>query len=199
LAEIEALLGRKGSLLEVGCNTGFFVKVAKDEGWTPLGVEISKTMAELAHRHYDVQTIAGDWVVQDYDQLFDAIYCSHVIEHIPDPSNWMKRFREVLKPDGILCLSVPNVDSIDRIFKRFLKRVGLRKDKWQPWRTPDHLYEPSERSMKTLFEKEGFQLIRTYSYPSEWLGKVSIWHRFFHFWLRAGAKQRYYLRLIPRD
>ena len=82
----------------------------------------------------------------------------------------MRRFREVLKPDGVLCLSVPNMQSIDRKFKRLLKRLGLKRDKWQPWRTPDHLYEPDEKSMRAFFERQGFELIRTYSYPSEWLG-----------------------------
>jgi 2-polyprenyl-3-methyl-5-hydroxy-6-metoxy-1,4-benzoquinol methylase len=197
LEEIEDLVGQSGRLLEIGCNTGFFLKVAKDEGWEPVGVEISKTMAEIAHRQFEVETKAGDWVVQQYDKGFDAVYCSHVIEHIPDPSSWMKRFREVLNPGGILCLSVPNMNSIDRVFKRFLKRVGLKKDRWHAWRTPDHLYEPCEKSMRKFFEKEGFQVVRTYSYPSEWLGKISLWHRVFHFWFRWGAKQRYFLRPIP--
>jgi len=194
MQEIEDLVGHKGRLLEVGCNTGFFVKVAKDMGWYPVGVEISRTMAEIAHRQFEVETIAGDWVAQKYSEPFDAVYCSHVIEHVPDPSSWMRRFREVMKPGAILCLSVPNMNSIDRRFKRTLKRLGLKKDKWQPWRTPDHLYEPCEKSMKRFFEKEGFELVRTYSYPSEWLGSASLYHRLFHFWLRWGAKQRYYLK-----
>jgi len=194
MQEIEDLVGHKGRLLEVGCNTGFFVKVAKDMGWYPVGVEISRTMAEIAHRQFEVETIAGDWVAQKYSEPFDAVYCSHVIEHVPDPSSWMRRFREVMKPGAVLCLSVPNMNSIDRRFKRTLKRLGLKKDKWQPWRTPDHLYEPCEKSMRPFFEKEGFELVRTYSYPSEWLGDVSLWHRIFHFWLRWGAKQRYYLK-----
>ncbi|MDR3606728.1 MAG: class I SAM-dependent methyltransferase [Oligoflexia bacterium] len=194
LREIEALLGRKGRLLEVGCNTGFFLKVARDEGWSPVGVEISRSMAELAHRQFGVETLAGDWVTQEYGAPFDAAYCSHVIEHIPDPAAWMRRFREVLKPDGILCLSVPNMNSIDRRFKRLLKRLGLKRDKWQAWRTPDHLYEPCEKSMRPFFERAGFELLRTYTYPSEWLGEASFYHRVFHFWLRWGAKQRYYLR-----
>ena len=197
IREIEALVGRKGRILEIGCNTGFFLKVAKDDGWIPTGVEISKTMAEIARTQFQVDTLAGDWVVQNYPNPFDAVYCSHVIEHVPNPSSWMKRFREVLKPNGILCLSVPNMNSIDRKFKRLLKRVGLRKDKWHPWRTPDHLYEPCEGSMRLFFKKEGFEVLRTYTYPSEWLGNVSLWHRIFHFWLRWGAKQRYYLRVLP--
>lgn len=194
ISEIASLTGRRGRLLEIGCNTGFFCKVAKDRGWYPVGVEISKTMAELAHRTHGIETRAGDWMGMDYGQPFDAIYCSHVIEHIPNPREWMTRFRQVLAPGGVVCLSVPNMQSIDRIFKRGLKRMGLKKDKWAKWRTPDHLYEPCERSMLRFFNSCGFEVIRKYTYPSEWTGKVSFWHDLMHFKLRWGAKARFYIR-----
>ena len=198
LKEAEKILGRKGRLLEVGCSAGFFLKVAKDENWHPFGVEVSRTMVKLARRRYQVEAIAGDWVVQDYPEAFDLAYCSHVIEHIPNPSAWMNRFKEVLKKDGVLCLSVPNMNSIDRKFKRVLKRLGLKKDNWESWRTPDHLFEPCEKSMRRFFKRQGWELLRTYSYPSEWRGEISLWQRIYHFWLRWGAKQRYWLRAIEK-
>jgi len=194
LSEVEALVGKKGRFLEIGCNTGFFCKVVVDQGWYPVGVEISKTMAEIAHQTYGVETRAGDWTKMDFDQPFDAIYCSHVIEHIPNPREWMELFRKNLVPGGIVCLSVPNMQSLDRKFKRLLKRIGLRKDHWEKWRTPDHLFEPCEKSMLRFIESCGFEVLRKYTYPSEWDGSVSFWHDLFHFKLRWGAKARYYFR-----
>lgn len=196
LSEIGTLGHRQGRLLEIGCNTGFFCRVAKDLGWHPVGVEISRTMAELAHRTHGIETRAGDWMEMDFGEPFDAIYCSHVIEHIPDPRGWMGRFRQVLAPGGIVCLSVPNMRSIDRIFKRGLKRVGLKKDRWARWRTPDHLYEPCERSMLRFIDSCGFETLRNYTYPSEWNGQVSLWHELMHFRLRWGAKARYFIRPV---
>lgn len=195
LAEIESLVGRKGRLLEIGCNTGYFCKVAKDQGWNPLGIELSKTVAEHANRTYGIETRAGDWTRMAFESPFDVIYCSHVIEHIPNPEEWMAQFRKVLKPGGIVCLSVPNVQSIDRKYKRVLKRLGLRKDRWEKWRTPDHLYEPCEKSMLRFIQQRcGYEVLRTYSYPSEWTGKVSVWHQLFHFKFRLGAKARFLIR-----
>jgi SAM-dependent methyltransferase len=196
ISEIESFVGKTGRLLEIGCNTGFFCKVALDRGWHPIGVEISKTMAEIAHQSYGIETRAGDWVKMDFNQSFDAIYCSHVIEHIPNPREWMQRFREVLAPGGIICISVPNMQSFDRKFKRGLKRLGLKKDKWEKWRTPDHLFEPCEKSIGRFFKSCNFEVVRKYSYPSEWLGNVNFWHKFMHFKLRAAAKSRYYVRPV---
>jgi len=200
LNEIDGMISpaRRGrserTLLDIGCNTGLFLKAAKDGAWRETGVEISRTMVDLARRMYGVNALSGDWVPIAYPEKFDAIYCSHVIEHIPDPSAWMRRMREVLRPDGVICISVPNFLSIDRRYKRLLKRLGLRRDRWQAWQTPDHLYEPCEPSMRAFFEREGFEVVRTYTYPSEWQGGVSWAHRLMHFWLRWGAKARYFLK-----
>lgn len=199
LKELEELGAKRGRLLEVGCNTGFFCKVAKDQGWEPIGVEISKSMAEIARTKYGFETRSGDWLPMHFEKPFDAIYCSHVIEHIPNPSEWLKRFAEVLAPNGILCISVPNFQSIDRRFKRFLKNVHLRKDHWAKWRTPDHLYEPCEKSILQFFDRNGYEVLRHYSYPSEWLGERGIWHRLFHFNLRWGAKSRYFIKPKLKD
>lgn len=41
------------------------------------------------------------------DGSFDAVYCSHVLEHVPDDRRAMREFRRVLKPGGWAILLVP--------------------------------------------------------------------------------------------
>ena len=41
------------------------------------------------------------------DNTFDIIYCSHVLEHVPDDRKAMSEFQRVLKPDGWAVLLVP--------------------------------------------------------------------------------------------
>lgn len=41
------------------------------------------------------------------DDSFDVIYCSHVLEHVPDDKQAMKEFCRVLKPAGWAVLNVP--------------------------------------------------------------------------------------------
>lgn len=45
--------------------------------------------------------------IQFPDQYFDAIYCSHVLEHVPDDRRAMREFARVLKPGGWAILLVP--------------------------------------------------------------------------------------------
>ncbi|QDV82909.1 hypothetical protein TBK1r_18410 [Stieleria magnilauensis] len=45
--------------------------------------------------------------IQYPDNTFDVIYCSHVLEHVPDDRKAMKEFLRVLNPDGFAVLMVP--------------------------------------------------------------------------------------------
>ena len=46
------------------------------------------------------------------DESFDVIYCSHVLEHVPDDRKAMREFHRVLKRDGWAILLVPiNADA----------------------------------------------------------------------------------------
>ena len=45
--------------------------------------------------------------IQHPDHTFDIIYCSHVLEHVPDDRKAMGEFYRTLKPDGWAVLNVP--------------------------------------------------------------------------------------------
>lgn len=49
----------------------------------------------------DIQNIQYD------DNYFDFIYCSHILEHVPDDIKAMSELRRVLKPGGIALIMVP--------------------------------------------------------------------------------------------
>ncbi len=45
--------------------------------------------------------------IQYPDNTFDIVYCSHVLEHVPDDRKAMREFFRVLKPTGFAILLVP--------------------------------------------------------------------------------------------
>ena len=50
--------------------------------------------------------------IQYPDASFDIIYCSHVLEHVPDDRQALKEFYRVLRPQGRLVLLVPILSPI---------------------------------------------------------------------------------------
>lgn len=55
----------------------------------------------LAMRHMDITALDLP------DASFSLIYCSHVLEHIPDDAKAMAELRRVLRPDGLAVIMVP--------------------------------------------------------------------------------------------
>ncbi len=49
----------------------------------------------------------GDFMAIDFDQQFDAIWCSHVLEHQRNIGAFLDKIFASLKDDGVLALTVP--------------------------------------------------------------------------------------------
>ncbi|MCH7916171.1 MAG: class I SAM-dependent methyltransferase [Deltaproteobacteria bacterium] len=47
------------------------------------------------------------------DGLFDVVCLNHVLEHLPDPQVTMREIKRILKPDGIVYITVPNTRSLN--------------------------------------------------------------------------------------
>jgi 2-polyprenyl-3-methyl-5-hydroxy-6-metoxy-1,4-benzoquinol methylase len=100
--------GAPGRLLDVSAGVGTFLAVAREHGWIVEGTEVSPTaVAHARDRHglalhlgtLDDVTLAGP---------FDAITLWHVLEHVPDPLDLLRRCRGLLAPGGRLILAMPN-------------------------------------------------------------------------------------------
>lgn len=63
-----------------------------------LSIDLS---SPLAMRHMDITALDLP------DARFSLIYCSHVLEHIPDDAKAMAELRRVLRPDGLAVIMVP--------------------------------------------------------------------------------------------
>jgi len=196
IRQIGTHLRRVGRILDIGCATGLFLLAAREEGWEVEGIDISSSMVAAAQEIFKLRTYCGQYHNVDPTGAgrFDAIYCSHVIEHVPNPNEWMEKFRRDLKSDGILCLNVPNQFSIDRRIKRGLKRLKLSLENWALWRTPDHLYEPHLKPMRYLFAKHRFELVEAFTYSSREKAQEGIADRFFHHRFKIGSKLRLFAR-----
>ena len=85
------------------------------------------------------------------DSAYDFVFCIEVLEHVPNPYGTLGEIHRVLKPGGVLVLSVPNPYHLKEII-------------WNVLRIPDrqgHIYGWTRQTMTKLGEMNGFQLERT--------------------------------------
>lgn len=150
-------------------------------------------MTKLGRDTFGVNAMCGNWLEMDLGSPYDLIYCSHTIGHVPNPAEWVDRFVKYIVPGGTPVIEVPNMQSLDRRFKRVLKRVGLRKGRWQGWRTPDHLFEPCERSFAPFLKSKGWTILGLTTYSRKTFKTGSL-QKLMHRTLRIGSNLRFYLR-----
>tara|TARA_R110000744_G_scaffold230231_2_gene348372 strand:- start:335 stop:1171 length:837 start_codon:yes stop_codon:yes gene_type:complete len=137
------------TLLDIGCGTGEFLVTAKKENWTIFGVEPNKQAREKA-----VSKTLN--VVENLEKLgqqkFNVISLWHVMEHLPDLKNQIKKITNLLDEEGTLIIAVPNFKSNDAIHY---------KEYWAAYDTPRHLWHFSQNAISELFKEQNFKIIQT--------------------------------------
>jgi 2-polyprenyl-3-methyl-5-hydroxy-6-metoxy-1,4-benzoquinol methylase len=107
--------GRAPRYLDVGCSTGFVVEAANAKGWQAIGIDLNPSAIEYGRsRGLDLRTVA----LEDAGfapAMFDAVSLFDVLEHLLDPRRTVQACVDLLAPDGILFLYVPNFDSASRL------------------------------------------------------------------------------------
>ncbi len=102
-----------GSLLDVGAGIGTFLDIARKNGFTVQGTEVSKKAKEITKNLYGINLLPGSLEEQNFsERSFDVITIWHVLEHVPYPLKTLQECHRILKSGGYLIIAVPNDDSL---------------------------------------------------------------------------------------
>ena len=161
------LLNKK--VLDIGCSDGLYLELFTSDS---LGIEQVKNLAELAIDkglnviHNDVEIA----LKEIEDKSFDAVFYSHVMEHVDCPICILREIHRVLRPQGTLVLGLP----IEKSFARQIFRHNYFDG--------THLYSFTIRNANKLLLETGFSCNDTF-YHFPWLkGKFGelinvIWNK----------------------
>jgi glycosyltransferase involved in cell wall biosynthesis/SAM-dependent methyltransferase len=150
LSQIQRYRGlEKGRLLEIGCGHGDFLLEAQREGYDVCGIEISRSAAALANQRLGAAKVTAGVLEHAtlQDSSFDVCVLSDVIEHTRDPVRFLTNIRRLLKPDGVLFIATPSVDSWS---------AQLLRQNWMEFK-PEHLIYFDKKTIQTLLYRTGFQ------------------------------------------
>lgn len=132
---------------ELGCAAGAYLMQLQERGWQVSGVEPGERPAAAARAAgLNVATGTLDSQPQD-EQSFDFAASWMVIEHVPDPRTTLTQMFALLRPGGVLAISVPNAGCWEpRCFG----------SAWDAWDLPRHLHHFSPRSIRRLLTECGY-------------------------------------------
>ena len=138
----ESVLHRAGKVLDVGCCDGYVLLTTPRSGDLKIGIDVmpealkdAKKAAKKLKRHGETEFLLSDaekLVLKD--NSVDVIISAELLEHVLNPVAVLEEYSRVLKPSGLLILSLPTVHSaktlIAKVFRRRLQ-----------FRSPFHLRE----------------------------------------------------------
>ena len=107
----EAKAGER--VLDLGCGAGRFLAALRDAGADPVGVELAEGALERARRNVpgaELHLLGPGGEIPLEDATVDLVWCSEVLEHVPDTAALVSEARRVLRTGGRLLITTPSHD-----------------------------------------------------------------------------------------
>ena len=163
---------RSKSILDLGCGTGIFMKIAQDDGgYTIEGVESDPIAVETAEELYGVDTIridtAESFVSSNDQRQYDIITMFDVLEHLDNPLQIIRDLKTRLSPQGLVIITVPG---------------HRRQPTWFAPETdlpPHHLTLWSSASLRRCFQEAEYDVVDIIRSPL-WSGDLvnQLFHKY---------------------
>jgi 2-polyprenyl-3-methyl-5-hydroxy-6-metoxy-1,4-benzoquinol methylase len=140
----------KGRILDVGTGNGFFLEVAKSQGWKEAkGIEPGAEAADQAD-----PSVRDDIIVdilkegQFEPESFDIVTFFHVLDHLIDPRQFIQTCKRNLKPGGVVLCVTHDVGALPaRIMGDYSFIVDV-----------EHTQLFDKSTIRRIFESEGFRV-----------------------------------------
>ncbi len=147
---------KSGRLLDIGCGTGYFLQAAKERGWHVSGIEKNETARKQATARTDtlIEDENGLWTMEN--GIFGVVTLWHVLEHMEKLNETLEKLYDILIPDGVAVIALPNHQSFDaQFYKTF----------WAAYDVPRHLWHFSSQVVEKLLKKHRLKIIEIRPMP----------------------------------
>lgn len=141
-------------ILDIGCGFGTLLNIIKEKtGLAGDGLEIYESDVRMAEELFGLMIYQG--TLKDFHHkvfyqggtsgVYDLIILHHTFEHFADPLAELQRIQDLLVPEGLLYIAVPNILNIKKRPEIFFQ-LG-------------HAFSYSPASLNKMLKKAGFKII----------------------------------------
>jgi len=162
-----------GAMLDIGTGIGFMLELAQERGFKAMGIEPSPAATRYAREKLHLEVFQAHFPAPELEgKQFNLITMSHVLEHVPDPINFLIEVKAHLKPNGIVVITAPSYYSL------LTRMLGWR---WTGFQPTQHIWQLTPTTAAMLCRRAGLTILEEYSSSLGYVGnspKICI-KRFF--------------------
>ena len=144
-------------VLDLGCDIGFIGTLSNNTNIKMTGVDISSEVLSKLPEIYSVKIPLNlndtEWKIT---KKYDFVVFTDVVEHLTSPKEAINKIEKILKPDGILILSLPNVAFI---WARLVILLGKFPQETRGIFDQTHFHHFTRNTAKTFVTKSGYKIM----------------------------------------
>lgn len=149
LTRIETIKPPPADLLEVGPGKGHLLREATSRGFRAVGLELSDYAADQLLAQ-GLKVLRGSIDTAGIgDASFDVVAAVEVLEHLPDPKQFLLEVARVLKPGGLFYYETGDIDC---------EQARQQGVEWDYIRPEGHIYYFSPRTLARYLRESGFSV-----------------------------------------
>jgi 2-polyprenyl-3-methyl-5-hydroxy-6-metoxy-1,4-benzoquinol methylase len=170
----------EGNYLDVGFGLGFHLYIAQKLGYQVYGTELDKDCIDFVQPYIlAAQLYNGDLLSAKYENnQFDIINICHVIEHLIDPNSYLLELNRIVKNEGLIIVSTPNIGALAYQLFRIVNFLGFK--------IPlivdglEHTVIFNQKNLRTVIANHGFVIVDQYtesvndSFSNIWKSNLSL-------------------------
>lgn len=142
----------EGAWLDIGFGNGSLLFTAAEYGFTPVGVDLRKRNVDVMG-NIGIEAYCIDVNELTQTDRFNVVSMADVLEHMPFPGASLETVHRLLATDGILLLSMPNLDSV--------VWDTMNKSHTNPyWGELEHYHNFGRKRLYSLLREKGFDPVR---------------------------------------
>ncbi|MEI8349182.1 MAG: class I SAM-dependent methyltransferase [Candidatus Omnitrophota bacterium] len=150
---------KKGTILDVGCYDGSLGEIFLNKGYEVYGIEAHDGACTKACQKgiRVIKKNIEEGMPWEQDS-FDCVIAAEIIEHLYDTDRFLNDIKRVLKKDGILVMSIPNVACFTNRLKLLLGSYP-RYCEYQAGEGGGHIRVYTLKAIKDQLVQRGFEVL----------------------------------------
>lgn len=136
-------------ILDIGCGPGHLLAMLTKKGYKVEGMEISEKLFNALKEKFKVHLAKVDSRKMK-NKKYNFLILNHVLEHIENLEGFVKSLNRLLNNKGRVLIAIPYIYGLI---------PNILRSRWYGLGHGQHLNFFSKKSLKYLFEKEGFRIV----------------------------------------